>query len=287
MGKAILIILALLIGFILMRSAIELRRFQVNEFFIKSPKVDSEYKFVVLTDLHNRIYGRNAEKIAGAIHEIAPHHIFFVGDMVNKKNPGVREHTASLINKLAGIYNIIYVNGNHEQVFREREREDFTSYKKELINKGICFLENEMLVRDERISVYGLEVDLDYYSHFSLPRMPKDYISSLLGDPDSDRYNILLVHTPMYLNEYEEWGADLVMAGHNHGGAIRIPGLGGVVSPQGILFPKYSAGHFRKNKTDLLVSRGIGSHTVNLRVFNSPEIMLVRILPENNNGHKG
>ena len=84
----------------------------------------------------------------------------------------------------------------------------------------------------------------------------------------------------MYFDNYAAWGADLTVSGHLHGGIIRIPGIGGVISPQAKLFPKYDAGHFRKDGKDLIVSRGLGTHTVNIRIFNPAELSVIHLSPE-------
>ena len=72
----------------------------------------------------------------------------------------------------------------------------------------------------------------------------------------------------------------MTVSGHLHGGIIRIPGIGGVISPQARLFPKYDAGHFQKDGRDLVVSRGLGTHTINIRIFNPAELSVIHLHPE-------
>ena len=57
-----------------------------------------------------------------------------------------------------------------------------------------------------------------------------------------DGYQILLAHNPLWAKAYADWGADLVFSGHVHGGIIRLPFFGGILSPERRFFPKYSAG---------------------------------------------
>ncbi len=66
----------------------------------------------------------------------------------------------------------------------------------------------------------------------------------VLGDAKKDSVQILMAHNPMFAKEYAEWGADVSVCGHTHGGLVRIPGIGSVISPQFELFPKYDAGEF-------------------------------------------
>lgn len=80
---------------------------------------------------------------------------------------------------------------------------------------------------------------------------------------------MLLAHNPMFFSVYKEWGADLTFSGHLHGGYIRIPGIGGVISPQFQLFPKYDRGIFEEEGHTLCVSAGLGDHTISPRFFQS------------------
>ena len=89
-------------------------------------------------------------------------------------------------------------------------------------------------------------------------------------------YNILLSHNPLYYPAYRDWGADLTLSGHIHGGIIRIPGLGGLLSPDLTLFPRYDGGHFTERGKHLIVSRGLGNHFL-VRVMNPPEIGVITL----------
>ena len=90
-------------------------------------------------------------------------------------------------------------------------------------------------------------------------------------------YNIVIAHNPDYFDDYVEYNADLVLSGHIHGGIIAIPGIGGVISPQLRLFPKYDSGMFTRGNTTMIVSRGIGWHSIPIRIFNKAEIVSVTI----------
>ena len=131
------------------------------------------------------------------------------------------------------------------------------------------------------MTLYGLDLDLKYYP--KLPYKNKKPIYSAqemeedLGTMDPARYNIILAHSPRYFNAYASSGADLVLSGHYHGGAVRIPKLGGVISPQFVFFPEYDKGVYKKENTEMIVSSGCGSHKVHLRLFNKPEVMVVDI----------
>ena len=73
------------------------------------------------------------------------------------------------------------------------------------------------------------------------------------------------------------WGSDLIFAGHMHGGIIRLPFLGGVLSPERDYFPEYDGGKYELENSTMVVGRGLGNYTINLRIFNRPELMVVTL----------
>ena len=109
------------------------------------------------------------------------------------------------------------------------------------------------------------------------------YMKEILGDIDESCFNILLAHNPQYFKEYAGWGADLTLSGHIHGGLVRLPFLGGVVSPMVTFFPKYDGGVFYENDKEMILSRGLGTHTIPIRMFNPGELNIIEINPGENN----
>ncbi|MDF2804609.1 MAG: phosphoesterase, partial [Anaerocolumna sp.] len=70
---------------------------------------------------------------------------------------------------------------------------------------------------------------------------------------------------------------DLVFSGHAHGGQFRIPFIGGLVAPDQGFLPKYTSGRYDKNNTVMYVSRGLGNSIIPIRIFNRPEIVVVKL----------
>ena len=110
-----------------------------------------------------------------------------------------------------------------------------------------------------------------------LPSMPSDYIEKKAGKADPDHFQILLAHSPLYFDACAKWGADLTLSGHFHGGTIRLPGLGGVMTPQYQFFLPWCAGIFEKQGHYMAVSRGLGTHSINIRLNNRPQLLVIRI----------
>ena len=79
------------------------------------------------------------------------------------------------------------------------------------------------------------------------------------------------------MKEYLAWGADLILSGHLHGGMVRIPGIGGVIGPDFVLFPKYSGEMRRVGDQTVIVSNGLGTHTIHIRLFNPAEVVVLSL----------
>ena len=109
--------------------------------------------------------------------------------------------------------------------------------------------------------------------------MPEGYLQRKLGNTDPGRFQILLMHSPLYFAEARQWGADLTLSGHFHGGTIRIPGVGGLMTPQYQFFLPWCAGSFVEGQQAMAVGRGLGTHSINIRLNDLPQLLCVRLLP--------
>ena len=259
-------------------------RFVVRHYSLRDQRIKKPVKAVVLADLHNKRYGKENECLLQAIDEIRPDMILIAGDILTAKPKASLETAVDLLTKLAGKYPIYYGNGNHEhrlKLYPENYGDMAERYEEALQKIGIRRLVNEHTVLEESgICIYGSEIDKLYYKRFGIQPMDPEYLKSLLGQPSAEKYTILIAHNPDYFPKYADWGADLVLAGHVHGGMVRIPFWGkGVVSPNVRLFPKYDGGEFTLGKTRMLLSRGLGMHTIPVRLFNPGEVLEVDLLP--------
>ena len=282
---SILITLVILLVFILY-IFYENHNLEITNYSIRSkriPRVFHKVKLVVLADLHNNKYGRNNEKLLNQIRKIDPDYIMVAGDMIVSSEPDNLSVPYQLLSELAKTYPVYYGLGNHEQRLLPNNTihyKNYDSFKNDLQTQGVIFLENERVLvhrNGETVALTGLVIDMDYFKKLKQPKMNKGYIEKLVGIPEEKCYNILIAHNPVYFNFYTSWGADLILSGHLHGGIIRIPGLGGFISPQYKFMPKYDSGIYVKDGKTMLVSRGLGLHTIKLRVHNRPELMVVTL----------
>lgn len=264
----------------------EVVTFKVTHYDIKSDKLNKlnhECKIVFLSDLHNNRYGKNNEKLLTAVREQNPDLILVGGDMLVGKADVSSKVAEDLVSKLTEICPIYYANGNHEQrmkTYTETYGIMFQEYKNTLEQQGVTFVENgciDINWESFQLRIYGLEIPVGYYKKFRRQTLPVDVVEQQIGKVDSSFYNILLAHNPTYTNTYLEWNADLILSGHFHGGVVRIPKLGGIITPQWHLFPKYSGELTVKDGKHVVVSKGLGTHTIKVRFLNPAELIVLHI----------
>ena len=283
MKYILLIILALAVFFIIIM-VIDLNRFVVRRYYVKSPKIKKNCRFVVLSDLHNKQFGRDNDKLYKAICDINPDGVLIAGDMITAKPGQNLKPTIDFIKNLADKYHIFYGQGNHEyrmELYPNLYGDMLSEFEDGLKECGIGQMKNCCEEIEELgICIYGLAIERRFYKRFKIFPMDKGYIAELIGEPKAECFNILLAHTPDYYEEYDAWGADLVLSGHVHGGLMRLPFLGGVVSPAIRLFPKYDGGLFGGRNGKMILSRGLGTHTLPIRIFNPGELIVVELEPD-------
>lgn len=264
--------------------------FKIFEYEIHTTKLPAGTKgpvFVMLADLHNHRYGEKNARLRDAVLSQNPDAVLVAGDLLIGRAGESFEPPLELLRALRkeGIP-VYYGNGNHEYRMRlhpEVYGSMYEEYSQKLRKMGVTLLENaaaDFEAKGLSARIYGFELDEAYYKKFCRLKFEEKTLSEIFGEPDQKNYHILLAHNPVYFDAYARWGADLTVSGHLHGGIIRLPGIGGVITPQAWLFPRYDAGHFQKEGKDLVVSRGLGTHTVNIRIGNPAELSVIRLKGE-------
>jgi uncharacterized protein len=168
----------------------------------------------------------------------------------------------------------------------EQQKELYSSwieYRNNLTHRNITFLDNKSVSLSKKgasLRITGLSLSLDYFERHWMQELSQTHLKNTIGDKRKNEYQILMAHNPFYFKKYVAWGADLVVSGHVHGGMVRLPGIGGLLSPQAKFFPKYQSGLYKENGKVMVVSRGLGSHSIMPRLFNIPEIVFLRLEKE-------
>ena len=256
-------------------------RFVVVRYQIKNNKIKGKFRAVVLADLHDKQYGKENQLLLSEIERLQPDCIWIAGDIPTAVPGRKLDRALHFLEALRAKYPICYGNGNHEQrmkLYPETYGNMAEEYAGGLEKAGISPLVNEShKIKDCNMVVFGVEIGREYYKRFAPLSMDASYLEGLLGKADPKAFNVLLAHNPDYFDAYSSWGADLVLSGHVHGGMVRIPGWRGVVSPAVRLFPKYDGGMFKKENCTMILSRGLGMHTIPIRLFNPAEIVVVEL----------
>lgn len=275
-----LILAALCIGMLIV-GIVDGNRFVVLKETFTLPDLSKNCRFVLISDLHNKVYGNKNDKVIMAVKQMNPDFIIVAGDLVTSKanedmTPGIE-----LLQALGKDCRVYYGLGNHEAKIkdcRDKFGDKYCQLKQALEGANVKILDNDACILPEYgIAVTGLNLDLKYFAHFKKKEMEKNYLKQTIGAPKSGYCNLLIAHNPDYFEEYAAWGADLVLSGHVHGGIMRLPTLGGVVAPSYTFFPKYDGGVFREKNSAMLLGRGLGSHTIPFRFFNPAELYEVNL----------
>lgn len=268
------------IGGLLLRSAYERKTLTTTEYEIETDKIERDRTFVFLSDLHDNCFGEGQRDLLEVIDKVKPDAVLIGGDMMVVKGHADIEDALFLVEQLAKRYPVYHGNGNHENRM-DRDRggylDQYDRYTKGLHQLGVCHLSDSSAEIDGHIRIYGLNLDKQFYKKFHTEPLEMEYIVRKLGRPGDERFQILLAHSPLYRHVYAQWGADLTLCGHFHGGTIRIPGLGGLMTPQFQFFKDCCSGIFQENGKTMIVSRGLGTHSVNIRLNNKPELVVVRL----------
>lgn len=277
------------IVFVFLESHRECHKYKITSYEIKcnkNKKNDISKKILMFSDLHNiNHFGEENSDLVKFVKEYKPDMIILAGDMIvshsNEAKANIK--TAGFINKLSEIADVYYGIGNHEKYFIEKKEQYKTiwddyygslSKKVHIIQNG-CISIND--INNNKLNLYGLDLPLDYYRKLNSKKLTIDSMEEMLGKARKNEFNILIAHNPEYFETYAKWGADLVLSGHNHGGLVRLPYMGGVLSPRLRLFPKYDYGLFILDESQMILSNGMGAHSIKIRINNIPEIVCIQI----------
>ncbi len=249
-------------------------RLILRTYTVVSPKLTAEVRLAVVTDFHS---SDNADDVVAMVASCAPDAVLMVGDMFDDDTTNrPTERTLSLMRQLSAQYPCYYVSGNHEAwtgemdaLYQQTEEAGVTVLR---MSSGV------LTVRGQRIALCG--VPDPYEMVFSGAPDTEEQLRQALEDVDSADFTVLLAHRPELLAKYAQFPLDLVVSGHAHGGQVRIPGvLNGLYAPNQGWFPKLAGGAYTQDGTTLIVSRGLAVRTRLPRIFNRPEVVLVRCVP--------
>lgn len=283
-----ILFVAAIVIFIIWQIKEENKRFRVVTYEITSDKIRKPATFAVLADLHNYVYGTGNEKLMKAIDEVHPDGVISAGDMVEAyATANGTSQTMEFLGKIQKKYPFYYGMGNHEHRLLEKPEQyprQFPEFQNGILQEKLHLLQNECIdFTGYGIHLVGLDLERIYFRKFKKYPLAAEHITECIGAPKKEGFNLLIGHNPDHFESYASWGADLVLSGHVHGGMIALPGLGGIISPQITLFPKYDGGEYHEGKSRMILSRGLGNHSVHIRIFNRAELVVLKLMPGDGN----
>lgn len=279
--KIILISAIVFCVVMLLVGVIDSNRFVVVEEEFKLPKLKKGCRFVLISDLHNKVYGKKNEKVIEAVRRANPDFVVIAGDLITSHANETIEPGVELVKALREQYKIYYALGNHETKMKmcpEKFGDMYDVLISEMQHPNVTMLiDQSCVLSDYGIRMTGLELERAYFARFKKKEMEPGHLEKHIGSVDEQYCNMLIAHNPDYFEEYAAWGADFVLSGHVHGGIMRLPWLGGVIAPSYKLFPKYDGGVFEEGRATMLLGRGMGAHTLPFRFFNPAELYVVTL----------
>lgn len=232
----------------------------------KVPPSFDGYSILLVSDLHGKRFGRGQQRLLKQADACRPDIIVITGDIIDGRRKKT-EAALSFVAQAAGIAPVYYVAGNHEWRYGR-----YGALREHLRAAGATVLDNAGVTLQKGESCIRLAGVKDMA--FGKRSTFKRNLRRLAGAPGM---TILLTHRPEEIALYAACGFDLVLAGHAHGGQVRLPLIGGLYAPGQGVFPRYTSGLHRVGETAMVISRGLGNSLFPLRVFNRPELVLVTL----------
>ena len=272
----------------------ERNQLKTEYYRIYSGKIKKKCRFVFLSDLHEKEFGEGNALLLQRIQELKPDFILIGGDFPishSSEDTDIRDEAEkgiSLLDSLKRKYKVYYSFGNHEEklLSKKEEKGQVSAFKKAL--EGVVLVDGRGIFLSEGLFLAGFPLDISYYQplFFKEKKPLEDAVKekwrkAFSGEKraDSSAFRIVLLHSPFYKEEALSFGEDLLLCGHFHGGAIGIPFFA-LMTPQYRFFVREPRGLFRKGQQYYFISRGLGTHTINLRLNNFPELSCFDLCPE-------
>ncbi len=243
---------------------------QTTETALVSPALPPAFdglRIVELADLHGRVFGRGSRRLLAAVRRAEPDLICIDGDLFD-------EHTdlamlPPLLRGLCAIAPVYYVTGNHEW-----RVPGLRGILAQMRTCGVTVLQDDwrVLRRGEDALVLA---GTDDPCGPAERKTPAELIADIRADAGEAAFLLLLAHRNDQLPQWSALGVQAVLAGHCHGGVVRLPFVGGLFGTDRRLFPAWDAGLYRQGETALYVSRGLGYTNVHFRLFNRPEVAVI------------
>ena len=238
-----------------------------------SKKVTGNIRLAVISDIHNLEFGEHNEALLSDLRALKPDLILFSGDMVLREQDDY-EPMLNLVSGAAAIAPCYGVLGNHEseRIYYRDDKE----LPEKFIRAGLILLRNareEIHVGRNTIQLFGVEGTAYGFEQYG----GRDFMEKTDRDPNA--YLIVMAHIPILFRQLSDYDFDLGIAGHVHGGIVKLPFIGGLYAREEGFFPTFTAGKYvLKKQQSLIISVGLGdSSFFPPRINNPPELVVIDI----------
>lgn len=228
----------------------------------KVPEGFDGYRIVHISDFHCKEFGDGESDLIAMIRNAEPDLILFTGDSIDDEHS--LDNYRDLITGIYDVAPIYYVNGNHEydaSAPLTEMKELNEKYQVHDLNDASVVVEHNgdsilLSGLDFRLTMRGLRNNIDY--------------------ANTTMFNILLYHGTDKFDGIAPYNYDLVLSGHTHGGIVCLPFIGGIISNQKELFPKYDSGVYTSGLSTMISSRGLGDASIP-RFHNPREVICITL----------
>lgn len=279
-----IIFILIIVGCLLYIRYISTSGLFVKEYKITNSKLTDNFhglKIVHISDIHygRTIKNKELKNIVNKVNDLNPDIVVLTGDLIDKDFPITENDSSSISSILSKIKTRIdkfAITGNHDY--------KINNYEIIIENAGFTNLNNKfetIYLKDENSNILISGISTNYYNE---DNNVDEKISSTINylnsfsnpkDPKSPIYSILLIHEPDFIDKLDYSKFDLILAGHSHNGQVRLPIIGATILPP--YAKKYYEEYYDLNNTDLYISSGIGTSSINFRFFNRPSINFYRL----------
>ncbi|MDL4839750.1 metallophosphoesterase [Aquibacillus rhizosphaerae] len=262
------IVLTLLLFAIIAKVYYDTNYFKVNDIKLHSEKIakNSELTILQLTDIHNKVFGDNNEKLINTIKEVNADLIVITGDLMDRRTEDLSDvfHLVDEITKVNS--NVYFVSGNHE--WENLYREELFNGLQERNVKLLDNLHMEVTADEVTVNIVGVG---DYSTNH-------DNLELATTNLNKDLYTIILSHSPDMIEEYNHTSVDLTLSGHTHGGQVRFPFIGALVAPDQGFFPTLDKGLYELSDNQFLyIDSGLGTSMLPIRFLNQSQLSVITI----------
>jgi uncharacterized protein len=239
---------------------------------VDSPLHGRPVRILHISDLHIERLTRREQKLLALAQEAAADVILITGDYLNLsyvRDPEAQAHVIRLLDKLSAPYGVYAILGSPPVDERDVVPPLFDDLPVRLLKDEWLDLE---LDDGRRLILLGMDC-----THY-LP-LDRRRLARLAQSAPNSAPRILLYHAPDLMPEAAALGLDLYLCGHTHGGQVRLPGFGAILTSSQ-LGKRYEMGLYREDRTHLYVSRGVGLEGLSaprVRFLSPPEITLISL----------